>query len=188
VVVASLTELILMAVLAGLLLISWWVGHTFSVLLAGVVLLGGGALLIWLLAYYSAGVRVRYWIAAVLWYGGSWPIGILILWLSMRAFGPLEVTDFIPLARIWLLTGLTSYLLNLTFGAIGIVREITLTVMLTQQWPLALAIAAAITVKLVLTVGELVCSLMLLGGLQLRRRWLAKRAVQGAEGEHTPPG
>jgi hypothetical protein len=188
VVVASLTELILMAVLAGLLLISWWVGQTFSILMAGVALLIGGAMLIWLLVHYSDVASVRYWIAAVLWYGGSWPIGILILWLSMRAFGSLELADFIPLARIWLLTGLTSYLLNLTFGAIGIVREITLTVMLTQQWSLAIAVAAAITVKLVLTIGELVCSLMLLGGLKLRRRWLARLEAQRAEHEPTAPG
>jgi hypothetical protein len=106
-------------------------------------------------------------------------MGVLTLWAGVAAFAPAGPSDLPDLANAWLLAGLASYAVSLTLGTIGIAREITLTVLLGQHWPLAVGIATAITVKVVLTIGELLCSLLLLGGLQLQRR-LAGRA--GREG------
>jgi hypothetical protein len=63
-----------------------------------------------------------------------------------------------------------SYVVTLTLGAIGILREITLTMLLAQHWPLAIGVAAAIGMKLLLTLGEIVCSLLMLSGFLLWRR------------------
>jgi hypothetical protein len=94
------------------------------------------------------------------------------MWAIVRAFVPIHAADMLTIANMWLLAGLASYAVGLTLGAIGIAREITLTVLIAQHWPLAAGIAAAIVVKLLLTLGEIGCSLICLGCLQLWR-WLA---------------
>ena len=60
----------------------------------------------------------------------------------MRALGPLGPADVGTLTLIWLVAGLASYAVSLTLGAVGILREITLTVLLAQHWPLATGLAA----------------------------------------------
>jgi hypothetical protein len=187
VVVASLTELVIMALWAALLLLSWWVGYLFGLPLAALLLVGTLLLLITLSVRWGMLGKLNHWAAAIFWYGSSWLIGILILWLSMRTFVPLTTPALIDLAQIWLLTGLTSYLLNLTLGAIGIARELTLTVLLSQQWPLAVAIAVSIIIKLVLTLGELLCSLIVLGSLRLWRQRSAQLDLRMNDQTNLPP-
>lgn len=171
VVVASLSELALMVGSGASILLGLWTGQSLSPLVGVLVGAAGVLLLVWALARYAdnGGARRR-WAAALLWYGCSWPMGVLILAALMRALQPIGVADLPSLMMIWLLAGLASYATSLTLGAVGILREITLTVLLAQHWPLAAGIAAAICVKLVLTLGEIVCSLLILGGLRLWRQ------------------
>ena len=181
VVIASLSELALMIGSGATLLLSLWAGRTLSPLAAIPLGLAGFAVLIWALARHAGGqggARRWYWGAALIWYGGSWPMGVLIMWAIVRAFVPINLADLLTITNIWLLAGLASYAMSLTLGAIGIAREITLTVLVAQHWPLAAGIAAAIMVKLILTLGEIVCSLIILGCLQMWR-WLAARSRSG---------
>jgi hypothetical protein len=177
VLVASLSELALMVGTGATLLVSLWVARSLSVLAAAALAVAGLALLIWALARHAGGqggARRWYWGAALACYGGSWPMGALIMWAIMRAFVPIQAADLLSIVDIWLLAGLASYAVSLTLGAIGIAREITLTVLIAQHWPLATGIAAAIVVKLLLTLGEIGCSLIILGYLQLWRRLRAR--------------
>lgn len=98
------------------------------------------------------------WIASLAWYGGTWPLGILFLATIMRAFTPLSIDDIWLLSRSWLLAGLASYAVSLSLGSFGFAREITLTYLLAQYWPLPIAIAVTIFTKILLTAGEIVCS------------------------------
>jgi hypothetical protein len=110
---------------------------------------------------------------AAVWYGGSWLLGVGFLWLILRAFVPLQAGDLITLFNVWLLAGLASYAISVTLGSIGVVRELTLTALLASTWPLPAAIATAIAVKLILTLGEIVCSGVVLAWLQVMRRKVA---------------
>lgn len=176
VVVASLSELALMVGSGAALLLSLWAAQAITPLVAAPVGAAGLAVLAWALGRHAGARRDRWWRwgAALLWYGASWPLGALILAALMRAMAPIGPADVGTLALIWLIAGLASYAVSLTLGAVGILREITLTVLLAQHWPLATGIAAAICVKLVLTLGEIACSLLVLGGLRLWRRMQAE--------------
>jgi hypothetical protein len=173
VVIASLSELALMVGSGGVIIVTLWIGQTFSPLPALLTCLVGFAVLIWLLARHAGNGEHKHpghWVLALIWYGGSWPVGALIMWAILRAFVPVGSQDVLTIADIWLLAGLASYATSLTLGAFGIAREITLTVLIAQHWPLSVGIAAAIVVKLILTLGEIGCSLIILGGINLRRR------------------
>lgn len=173
VVVASLSELALMVGSGAVMIVALWVGQALSPLLAIALCLGGFALLIWLLARHAGNGDHKHpghWLLALAWYGGSWPVGALSMWAILRAFVPVGAADLPTIADIWLLAGLASYATSLTLGAFGIAREITLTVLIAQHWPLPVGIAAAIVLKLLLTLGEIGCSLAILGWIWLRRR------------------
>jgi hypothetical protein len=114
--------------------------------------------------------RHRTWLAALGWYGGTWPIGVLFLAAIMQMFTPLASSDLWLLSNIWLLAGLASYAVSLSLGSLGIAREITLTYLLMQHWPLHIAVAAAIMVKILLTLGEIGCSMLVLLYMRLTRR------------------
>ncbi len=180
VVIASLSELALMVGSGAVLLAALWVGRTFAPFAGGLLGLVGLGVLIWALARHAGGSQqapLGHWSLALLWYGGSWPVGVLIVWSLLRALVPVSFADLPTLAEFWLLAGLASYTMSLTLGTIGIMREITLTMLLAQYWPLPVALAAAIMVKLVLTLGEVGLSLLILGGLRL---WPHDRPKGGA--------
>jgi hypothetical protein len=109
---------------------------------------------------------IRPWLLALFWYGSSWLAGALFLATLLHTFVPVRMTDLPSLLSIWLVAGLTGYVISLTLGTIGIAREATLTFLLAQVWPLPVAIAAAILVKVVLTVGQIGCALLILTGLR----------------------
>jgi hypothetical protein len=183
VVIASLSELALMVGSGATLLVTLWAERATSPLVATPICIAGLALLIWALSRHAGGqgsAKRWYWGVALAWYGGSWLMGALILWSIIRAFVPISSADLLSVVDIWLLAGLASYAVSLTLGAIGIAREITLTVLIAQHWSLAAGIAAAIVVKLLLTIGEIGCSLIILGCLQLWRRLAARSETRGA--------
>jgi uncharacterized membrane protein YbhN (UPF0104 family) len=139
---------------------------------------GDGLLRRWssgrLAAYLPAGRdrdRHRYgWLVPFAWYGGTWPLGVCFLWAILHTFVPLDLHDLAFLFNVWLLAGLISYIVSSTFGALGIAREVTMSFLLAQVWPLPAAIATSIAVRIVLNLGELGCSAVVLGWLYLSRK------------------
>jgi len=116
------------------------------------------------------GKQPQHWINAIFWYGISWFAGGLILATTLRTFVPINVNDYIPLLNMWLLAGLFGTIVSLSVGTIGIAREATLTFMLAQYWPLPASIATAVSIKLILMFGQVVCALIILGLLRLIKR------------------
>lgn len=159
---------------AGLLSLLWLYGLSPWLAVAVPVAL---VLILWALDVFhrahfkpagGAGLRVRVaWISAFLWYGATWPIAGLFLWAILATFTPVSLDSLPTVLWFWLSAALASYAVSLTLGFFVIAREITLTVLLAQIWPLPVALATAITVKLVLTLGEVLCSLITLGVLRL---------------------
>lgn len=187
VVAASLVELQIMMGSGGVLYALWWLAQIHPVLAlagAGSLLVGAGTLFrsrrwrkVWQqrVAHYHASAEQAQassagWLQTVSWYTGSWLLGIWFLWAVLHAFTPVQVVDIGVLMGVWLLAGLASYLVSVTLGSIGIVREITLVLLLARVWPFTAAVATAITIKLLLLVGEIVCSLVVLGVCALHRR------------------
>lgn len=107
------------------------------------------------------------WSSAFLWYALTWPLAGVFLWAIINAYTLAPLALLATILWIWLAASLAGYLLSLSLGFLAIAREITLTVLLAQIWPLPVALACAITVKLLLTVGEVVTSLGLLAWLRL---------------------
>ncbi|MFQ5399221.1 MAG: hypothetical protein ACE5E7_06440 [Anaerolineae bacterium] len=110
------------------------------------------------------------WITAFFWYGISWLGGAFFLAVILRAFVPIEAVNYSLLLKIWLISGLTGTIVSLTFGTIGIARETTLTFLLAQYWPLPVSVAAAVFVKIILTIGQITCALLILSWLHFRQR------------------
>lgn len=114
--------------------------------------------------------RARRWVGAFLWYGATWPLGGLFLWAVLNAFVAVPLAEMATVLWIWLASALAGYAVSLTLGFLAIAREITLTVLLGQLWPLPIALAVAIAVRLLLNLGEVVSSLIVLGALRLAAR------------------
>lgn len=189
VVTASLLELTIMIGSNSVLYMLFWLGRVslLAAVSAGLMMFGGVLLVhrqrwwqpMW--QRFDHGHRAtnspngsrKLLLSAVVWYGGSWLLGVAFLWFILRAFVPLQVGDLITLFHVWLLAGLASYGISVTLGSIGVVRELTLTALLASTWPLSAAVATAIAVKLILTLGEIACSGVVLGWLHLMRRKVA---------------
>jgi len=190
---ASLFELVAMVGCCTLFYIVWWLEHI-NIVLAGSLLAAIAVLLylsIWHLNIHwrawppvwgrryssprSGDVPIHerpryYWLGALACYALSWPLGICFLWSIVHIFVPIPVSSIVDLVSIWLLSSLASYVASLTLGAFGIARELTLTALLAQFWPLPVALATALVVKTLLTIGEIGCSGVILGWLYLRRK------------------
>ena len=122
-------------------------------------------------AYQTTSPRQgRYWILALFWYGISWPIGGLFLTAILRAFKPVSIADYWSLLFIWLGSALLGSLVSISIGALGVAREASLTFLLAQFWPLPASVATAVSVKLILTLGQVVYALIILGWLHLIKR------------------
>ncbi|MBX0327758.1 hypothetical protein K2Z83_08720 [Oscillochloris sp. ZM17-4] len=175
VVTASLYELgFMVSACAALLAVSWLAG--FSVWLAALALAAIALALGFLVTRRSPidaeGGRTPLGglTKAFLWYAGTWPIAGLFLWAVISIFVDVPLSYLQTVLHIWLITSLAGYGVSLTLGVLSFAREITLTVLLAQIWPLPVAIATAITVKLMLILGEVICSLILLGVFRLTER------------------
>ncbi len=178
VVAASFYELgFMVGASAGLLCLIWLYGISPWLAAAAPVAIG---LVLWALyrvrgarfgnaADPASRVQALRWLGAFLWYGATWPIAGLFLWAVLNAYLPVPLAMFGTVLWIWLAAALAGYAVSLTLGFLAIAREITLTVLLAQIWPLPVALACAITVKLLLTLGEVIASLLVLGGLRLSK-------------------
>ena len=189
--VASLVELLIMLVTGALIYAIFWLAQVhWAFALLGTV--GFGLLWIaasksgasfptwrwkWLQRRLPGGPLVLgaggQWRTAMFWYGTTWPLGVCMLWAAVHVFTPVEAAQFATVFNIWLLMGLVSYLGTLTLGGIGIGREITLTFLLAQHWPLSVAVASAVVIKTVLTLGEIVCGASILAWLRFRAKSMA---------------
>ena len=114
----------------------------------------------------------RLWAVAIFWYGFSWILGALFLAAILHTFVPLTAADYLPLLEMWLIAGLVGTIVSISFGAVGIAREATLTFMLAQLWPLPISIAVAVLVKIILTAGQVIFALLVLGWLRLQKKEL----------------
>jgi hypothetical protein len=80
--------------------------------------------------------------------------------------------DLALLSGIWLLSNLASLLMALTLGAIDILREVTLVILLSQYWPISLVVLVAVLVKVLLMLGNIGFSALMWGGLWLIQMWI----------------
>ncbi len=114
--------------------------------------------------------HLRYWAAAFFWYAISWPAGGLILATALHTFVPIHLSDYLPLLSMWLLAGLVGTIVSLSVGTIGMAREATLTYMLAQSWSLPVSIATAVIIKIILTLGQVICAATILGWFYIGKR------------------
>jgi hypothetical protein len=181
VVAASLVELALtLGAASGLLLLSWLVqsGELLAglglLLLAGVLalLLRGRAVSWWARAVATRRTETaiatrRGWLLAAACYASCWPLGVLFLWALIGGFTPVTFAQIAPLFVIYPLISLAGYLASLTLGVLAIAREISLVALLGAIWPLPVAVATAVALKVTLSLFEIGCSLVVLGVLRL---------------------
>ncbi len=112
----------------------------------------------------------RYGIIALFWYSISWPIGGLFLVTVLHIFTPVSMADYWSIFYIWLGAALLGSFVSIGIGTLGIAREMSLTYLLAQYWPLPASIATAISVKIILTLGQVFLALVILGWLRLLKK------------------
>jgi uncharacterized membrane protein YbhN (UPF0104 family) len=183
VIAASLLEMVALLGSGAVIYLAFWLSKINSWLLLLVILLGFAVLFKILapkLAHWwqtritsqqtANDHRPQHWAAAFFWYAISWPAGGLILAFTLHTFVPVHLNDYLPLLNMWLLAGLVGTIVSISVGTIGVAREATLTFMLAQHWPLPVSIATAVAIKIILTVGQVVCAALILGWLYLKKR------------------
>jgi hypothetical protein len=191
VVAVSLLELILTISSALLLLVVFWLSTTgfqlsaWGLLVVGILVVGA---LTWRYAqaWWHRKITVHTaaepaqtrrggrcsWLIALLLYMVTWLTGVVFLWVLLRAFMPMQWDDLALLSGIWLLSNLASLLMALTLGAIDILREVTLVILLSQYWPISLVVLVAVLVKVLLMLGNIGFSALMWGGLWLIQMWI----------------
>ncbi|MEW5986632.1 MAG: hypothetical protein AB1791_08370 [Chloroflexota bacterium] len=87
-----------------------------------------------------------------------WVVGAWVLFSVINLFHTTPLTQVVAITGMWALAGSVSLAGALTFSGMGL-REISLTLLLTQLVPAPVALVIAITVRLVWFCGELLSSL-----------------------------
>ncbi len=96
------------------------------------------------------------WREAVTWfifYILIWVIGACVLFSLINLLLPLSLAHFMPIVGIWAIVNVISAAGTLAFSGIGL-REISLTLLLTQFVPLPIALLIAILLRLIWLIGE----------------------------------
>lgn len=89
----------------------------------------------------------------------TWILGGIVLWAIVNFLYPLPSSSFVSVIGMWSLSGTISLVGFLTISVFGL-REITLTLLLTQLLPLPVTIIIAIIVRLLWLSGEFFASLI----------------------------
>ena len=106
---------------------------------------------------------------SIFFYALSWFVGAIFLMAILQIFISVSIDYYWTILNIWLIAGLTGTVISLTLGTIGVAREATLTFLLAQIWPFSIGVAAAVIVKLLLTIGQVSCALLILAYLSLNK-------------------
>lgn len=113
---------------------------------------------IWQLFNRQASTERLYWRDTTTWllqYIVVWSVGGLALFCLINFFIPLPVTSAIAAIGMWALAGTISLAGALTITGLGL-REVTLTLMLTQIVPLPVALVIVIFSRVMWLLGELI--------------------------------
>ncbi len=101
-------------------------------------------------------------------YGLTWPIAAFFLMFLIDGFAVTTPDQTLDIMRWWLIAGLAGYAISLTLGMLAIAREATLAFFIGQVWSPSIGIAVALAVKLILTIGPIVCAFAMLGLLKVK--------------------
>lgn len=113
---------------------------------------------IWQLFSRQGPTERLYWRDTTTWlmlYIIVWSVGGLALFCLINFFQPLPVTVVIPTIGMWALAGTISLAGTLTITGMGL-REVTLTLLLSQIVPLPVALVIAIASRVMWLLGELI--------------------------------
>jgi hypothetical protein len=117
---------------------------------------------VWQLTSRAEPTQALQWRDTIVWlilYIFTWLIGGVVLFSVVSFFQPIPITELMTIIGMWSLSGTISLVGFFTFASIGL-REITLTVLLTQFLPLPVTLIIAVTIRLLWTIGELFTSLI----------------------------
>jgi hypothetical protein len=110
----------------------------------------------------------------LVWYALAWLNGGIMLFLLCRDLGKLSPSDAVAVVGSWTLSGVVGLVGSFVPGG-QLTREATLSVLLSRYMPLTVAVGAAITFRILLTIGDVVWN-----GLIWMIAWgISKRASGG---------
>lgn len=84
-----------------------------------------------------------------------WVLGGVVMFSTINFFQPLPISYLLATIGMWALASSISLAGAITFTSIG-VREVSLTLLLTQLMPLPVAIITIIVIRLLWLAGELI--------------------------------
>lgn len=105
---------------------------------------------------------------------------LIILSLTWILSGPFFInliniiTDYVPITlvealRIWIIGSLVAYIGSYTLGGAGILREFSLTLLLSQYFPPPMALLITIIVRVFMTFGGVLWALIFMGLIKISR-------------------
>jgi len=90
----------------------------------------------------------------------TWIISLPFIFYLVRSILPTEVFSLVILWRIWIISSLASYLAMFTLGGIGLLREFSLTLLLSPYVTLPGAMLIAALTRITITIGNLIWPLI----------------------------
>jgi hypothetical protein len=101
----------------------------------------------------------------------SWLIpGPFLKMLIQTIHEPVQIS-LVSLMRIWIISSLFAYIGSYTLGGVGVIREFSLTIMLSKYLPPPIALMITVLARLVMTLGGVFYSLIIIGIAKLSSRY-----------------
>jgi len=85
-------------------------------------------------------------------------------------YNPVQVS-MVSLMRIWIISSLFAYVGSYTLGGVGVIREFSLTILLSKYLPPSTALVIIVLVRLVMTLGGVLWALTIVGIAKLFSRF-----------------
>lgn len=113
---------------------------------------------IWQRLSHESNIQPLHWGDTLSWLGVYmlvWVLGGVVMFSTINFFQPLPISYLLATIGMWALASSISLAGAITFTSIG-VREVSLTLLLTQLMPLPVAIITIIVIRLLWLAGELI--------------------------------
>jgi hypothetical protein len=113
------------------------------------------------------GIRRRDVLAWLGWYMATWVTAGPFLTCIMRAFAAGSTPNLVEAWRAWTLSGLVAYAGTYTLGGVAVLREFTLTWLLSGTYSPPVALVITVGSRVLMTVGGLLWALIAIGVAKL---------------------
>jgi hypothetical protein len=127
-------------------------------------------------------IDVLFWISLYL---VTWLISAPFFAFIIQTFTLVTPIDLVHLWRIWIISSIIAYIGSYTLGGIAVIREFSITILLSQFYSPPVALLITIGSRLIMTIAGIIWSLVTLGIAQAWN-WISKKQQKELETGRNP--